>query len=253
MRTDIVNRSFIDVIAKKAMKLHPFQSKAISRFHESIDSEFASISNRYLRLFFDPIDKVDEAVDSFITMSKDFLRCQIRFQETREYPVKNQAQAYLSVYSDKQVMSYYMRGLYLSYFLWPNHWQILKYFRECLMIVASRNKNDSSDALRVLEVAPGHGLFTANIFELIKSLNFLHLVDISETSLSIARENLSTIGFVRCEKITFICADFTNYCAEHEFDFIVMGEVLEHVDDPVRFLIKIKDLLSDKGNVPNHP
>lgn len=239
--------SWIEIIGSKARKMHPFQSKAIAKFHSSTGSEFQLVSDRYLELLFCPQDNSDMAVESFITMSKDFLTCQIRFQKTLEYPVQSQAQAYADVYSDQRVMSYYMRGLYLSYFLWPNHWRILQFFRRCTRNALLPFKNNSNERLKILEVAPGHGLFTANVFELANNIEFVQLVDISKTSLEIAQENLAGIKFVDDTKIVSTCADFINFNTDHRFDYVILGEVLEHVDDPVHFLERIKSLLSTNG------
>jgi len=42
-------------------------------------------------------------------------------------------------------------------------------------------------------------------------------------------------------------ADFNEYQSEHKWDVIIMGDVLEHVDDPVAAIQKAESLLSDEG------
>ncbi|WP_329383443.1 glycosyltransferase [Anaerofustis sp. HA2171] len=51
------------------------------------------------------------------------------------------------------------------------------------------------------------------------------------------------------DNLTFICDDFLAHDFESKFDCIVMGEILEHLFNPILFLDKAKDLLSEKGRL----
>lgn len=44
-----------------------------------------------------------------------------------------------------------------------------------------------------------------------------------------------------------VCEDFFSYKDDEKFDCIVMGEVLEHVEEPERMLRKIRTLLKEDG------
>ena len=44
-------------------------------------------------------------------------------------------------------------------------------------------------------------------------------------------------------------ADFLSFDSQTKFDFIAMGEVLEHVEEPQKFMAKLKELLAPKGRV----
>ncbi len=43
--------------------------------------------------------------------------------------------------------------------------------------------------------------------------------------------------------------DFLEYDFNEQFDFITIGEVLEHVENPKNFLNKARKILSDDGNI----
>jgi trans-aconitate methyltransferase len=72
------------------------------------------------------------------------------------------------------------------------------------------------------------------------NLNFL---DVSSTSISIAR------NFIRNDSVKFINADIMGFDPDDKFDFISMGEVLEHVEQPLELLIKLHGLLNDAGHL----
>lgn len=65
-----------------------------------------------------------------------------------------------------------------------------------------------------------------------------------------------------CEKVSSVLGvdinwcDFKNFNTEKKYDVIIMGDVLEHISDPVGALKKAKSLLSDEGvlwiSTPNY-
>jgi 2-polyprenyl-3-methyl-5-hydroxy-6-metoxy-1,4-benzoquinol methylase len=99
-----------------------------------------------------------------------------------------------------------------------------------------------------LEIAPGHGLFTVEVmlkFPEIKAT----LLDISETSLRVTGQVLAAFG-VDTSQYRLINGDFMTVPVDgHNFDFISMGEVLEHVNDPKKFLDQAFCLLSSQGTI----
>lgn len=50
-------------------------------------------------------------------------------------------------------------------------------------------------------------------------------------------------------KCDFLCQDFFIYDFDKKADLIVIGEVLEHVEKPLEFLKRSKELLSDGGEI----
>ena len=51
------------------------------------------------------------------------------------------------------------------------------------------------------------------------------------------------------ENINFYTSDINDYKADKKYDFITMGEVIEHVDDPLKILKSLYKLLSDDGKL----
>jgi 2-polyprenyl-3-methyl-5-hydroxy-6-metoxy-1,4-benzoquinol methylase len=87
---------------------------------------------------------------------------------------------------------------------------------------------------RVLDVGCGNGLVARDIAQKAK-----HVVGIDKNRgiINKARD--------RCkdsENITFICADATTYQFSESFDKMIFSNVLEHIEDRVQFLVKMKEL-----------
>ena len=72
-------------------------------------------------------------------------------------------------------------------------------------------------------------------------------VDISKTSLDMTKSIISFFN-LRTENTMFINDDMLNIVKnDNVYDFITMGEVLEHVNYPYKLLSKLKSLLSKSG------
>lgn len=51
------------------------------------------------------------------------------------------------------------------------------------------------------------------------------------------------------DNLTFLCGDFINTKIEEKFDTVIMGEILEHLFNPILFIDKAIDLLNDSGKL----
>ena len=229
----------IDAIAMQ----NPLQRKRIYNFihqQEPTYWHFAEEVSRALNFsFLRSRHDREEAARSYNTMCMDILREQIQFRKTGVYRLDDAVDAHTSVYSRPEIMRYYMVGLLLSYLFWPNHYKMFCFFRDCLEQVSLEN---------YLEVGVGHGLFTAEAIRRVPDLDVV-LMDISDVSLQIADEILATFQVDRSH-IQFIQGDFMTVSTENRgFDFITLGEVLEHVNDAVGFLGRARELLRPGGIV----
>jgi 2-polyprenyl-3-methyl-5-hydroxy-6-metoxy-1,4-benzoquinol methylase len=75
------------------------------------------------------------------------------------------------------------------------------------------------------------------------------LVDISDTSIQTAKEIMKTFQ-VKTDGIEFIHGDYLKVNFEEPgYDFIIMGEVLEHVNNAPDFMKRTKNLLNEGGAI----
>ncbi|KAF0233626.1 MAG: HAD-superfamily phosphatase subfamily IIIC/FkbH domain-containing [Desulfovibrionaceae bacterium] len=180
---------------------------------------------------------VEYLADAYMKLCADMLKEQMRFQRTGAYSLANAAQAYEKVYSLPERMAPYMYGLALSQFLWPNHYAMFDFFLAQSAGLAGVES--------VLEVGPGHGLYLAQAARLFPSAS-LEALDISPASLEIAKEASDYFsGPGRC---TFRLGNVENL-EKGTFSYVIMGEVLEHLDDPDAALRGIRAALKPGGRL----
>jgi 2-polyprenyl-3-methyl-5-hydroxy-6-metoxy-1,4-benzoquinol methylase len=244
-RSKMKQQDFPDLleITESIIAGNPLQKKRIEAFLADRDDEYwkfaeelsRTVNRRFLTTGKDRL----EAARSYNKMCMDFLSEQIRFRKTGKYKISDSAVAVNEVYNDLEVMRYYMVGLLISYMFWPNHYELFRFFRHHLP------KNDPST---YLEVGLGHGLFTSTMLARYPEISGVG-VDVSETSIKTASEVLAAFG-VEMSRFEFILGDYleTDFGAK-AFDFIIMGEVLEHVNDAVAFMARTKELLAANGRV----
>ena len=230
----------LQLIYKKA----PFQQKKIAVFLKDKDAVFFEEADNFVRQYEEYLFKkglnFEFAIDAYLNMCKDMIICQVRFMKTGKYPSDDQTTAFSEVYDSEEVMFGYMIGLGFSQFLWDSHYKMFEHLRSAL---CSAGETISS----YLEVGPGHGLFLKSAVKILPPECTFKALDISKTSIAITKEIINLASHVENEKIQYITGNFLEYDSSSKFDFIVVGEVLEHVEDPTRMLGKINELLSPGG------
>ena len=89
-----------------------------------------------------------------------------------------------------------------------------------------------------LELGPAEGLATASLVEYFADLTCVDGAETFCTSLA-----------QRYPHIKVACSLFENYEPGRTFDNIVLGHVLEHVDDPAAILSRVRNWLNPRGRV----
>jgi len=231
-------RMVLDMVYTKA----PLQKKKIEFFLKTRDIYFKEEFEIFLEEYIGYLNKnnmtIDYGINSYLEMVDDMFRCQIKFMRTGKYPTTNASDAMSDVYSDEKKMLSYMIGLALSQYLWSTHYEMFGHLKSSII----KNKNNIN---KYLEIGPGHGLFLKNAIDALKDDVQLTAVDISPISLKVSESIISY--FYPNKSIDFINADMLNLDINTTYDFIVMGEVIEHVEDPVSLLVKISKLLNKNG------
>ncbi|GHV79567.1 SAM-dependent methyltransferase [Spirochaetia bacterium] len=170
-------------------------------------------------------------------MIRDFKIEFLYFKRHGEYSCKNQTEANEKVYSNEEVMTYYMYALLISQVLWKHHFDIFIYLKRKLPHFIKTEKN-----VKVLDVGPGHGFYSYIIKNEYPAYDCLDIIDISRNSLDMTEKML---GEER--RIHYINMDIFYFNSESKYDLIILGEVLEHLDNPRLILLKLSELLNDDG------
>ena len=181
-----------------------------------------------------------DLADSYVGMLEEVLAARLEFTRTGTYSCPDFATAQITVYQDRRRMTAYMLGLALSYFLWGHHFELLSFYRDML--------NELPAGPRCLEVGSGHGLLAANLLERRPDWLALDILDISPASLALSRsvlERLVPAG--RRNGLAFILGNVFETPVDGVYDWITMGEVLEHVEDPLALLAVVRQSLAPHG------
>jgi 2-polyprenyl-3-methyl-5-hydroxy-6-metoxy-1,4-benzoquinol methylase len=182
---------------------------------------------------------LDYLAESYLTILGDTLDEQHYFQEHGTYRHSTFAEVAASVYHDREYMDRYMYGLAITNFLWPNHVAMSRFLRRTL----PRGRGG-----RYLEIGPGHGFLLLSAIEIADYDDFL-AVDLSAASVQQTRtivQHFHPGAPARVEMQDFLEADDL---VPGSFDAIVMGEVLEHVEQPDLFLRRIAELAKEDAYV----
>lgn len=222
---------------------NPLQRKRVrAMLRERDDAYFAfaeDVSRSLVTAFMPTPDRAREAARAYDELCLEMLREQIRFRKTGVYRLDDAAEANDTVYSDATRMRAYLIGLALTYLFWPNHYALFMLFREGLVHLQPR---------RSLEVGAGHGLFTAELIRRHPQVE-LTVVDISQSSIEVTREFLDAFEVPR-DAVRFLLADFMRLdLALGSFDLIVLGEIIEHVNDAAALLRRAAELLTPDGTI----
>ncbi len=178
---------------------------------------------------------LDFGVDCYLHMMKDMIRQRLQFIKAGTYSNSSFNDVEKRVYSNPEIMTYHMHGLVLAQFLWIDQCQRFSFFSDNLLKYA-----DACNCY--LEIGGGHGLYIMEALDLLPATAHFDLVDISQSSIDLAK------GILDNDKVNYIFRNIFDFNEnENKYDFITIGEVLEHLEDPLLLLKKIVDLLSDKG------
>lgn len=228
------NRFVENIFAKS-----PMQKRYLAHHFAKRDGEFFGRAEKFATGFVSYLNEmgltIDQAVDAYLEVCTDMVTNQMSFRKTKKYSCQSAKEAEAHVYSSNKKMMNYMVGLILSQFLWPNHYAIYDFFIE-----QSRKLKDIKS---ILEIGPGHGLYLAESISFFTNAQ-VDAIDISPTSKTLSESLVFHFtGGTRCN----VQIKDINDLDYGQYDYIVMGEVLEHLDDPKFALRRIYNLLNEDG------
>jgi 2-polyprenyl-3-methyl-5-hydroxy-6-metoxy-1,4-benzoquinol methylase len=227
-------------VLSKIEELDPLHSKKIKKDLEEFDAAFYEKADTFTDRVEDYLKRqnktLDYGIDCYLKMIADVRIETMHFARTGEYTSKSFEEANQRVYNNPEVMEYYMNALLMSQFLWGHHYAIYNYFVDNLP-----KYKDKIDYY--LEMGGGHGLYISEAISLLKKSTRFDLIDISPTSIEASRTLIDN------NNVNYILSDIFKITPEKKYDFITMGEVLEHVEDPVALLAQLGKMLKDGGSM----
>lgn len=238
-----MNSPSFDQIVQLTVARSPFQKKKLEQYLSRMDARFFAraeeFATNYIGYLASQQIPLDYAVKAYLDMCSSMMKCQIEFMKTGTYRTTDHDQAFAEVYSSPEQMKPYMIALGISQFLWQTHYRIYEAFEETIRAAAG-------NVGAYLEIGPGHGLYLHKAIQHLQPAAAVHAVDISPVSMDITRSIINHFH-PALANATFWTGDILAYDTPLRYDFITMGEVLEHVNHPERLLARLEQLLSNTG------
>lgn len=205
---------------------HPYHANELKKGVANLNNEELFKLEEYLLFCQTQGLSIDYLAQCYSTILTDVLRESIYFKQHKKYRYSSFSEVANSVYYNDEYMSLYMHGLLITLFFWPNHLKLYRFFLNTL----PSNKSGT-----YLEVGTGHGYFFKTALER-SSYNTFVGIDLSATSI----RQTQLLSSNSKKVVQLHCADFLTFpCPQEHFDAIVMGELLEHVENPQEFLNKV--------------
>ncbi|MGL5741037.1 MAG: class I SAM-dependent methyltransferase [Legionella sp.] len=221
----------VNALVETIIKENPFNAQELTKTLASLQADELQYLEEYIVFCLNQGLSIDYLAQCYGTITADVIRESIYFQEHKKYRYSSFAEVANSVYYNKTYMSLYMHGVLITLFFWPNHLALFRFFRKTLP------KNTPGT---YLEIGPGHGYFLMTALAQSAYTHFV-AIDLSETSINQTKALVDQKNFAKKTKL--YCADFLQFPeGTSTYDAIVMGEVLEHVENPQMLLRKIAAL-----------
>lgn len=240
-----MNSSNFNVIVNAVMNKSPLQKKKLQQYLNSRDKDFFDeaeiFATKYGAYLKSQAIPMEYAVSAYLEMCKNMMRCQIEFIKTGKYTVELHTEAFDNVYSNQERMKSYMIGLAISQFLWSTHYEMYNFFGTTIKRIGSKINS-------YLEIGPGHGLFLDKALDNLNINSNIIAVDISPVSIDITKSIMKHFGR-DLDSIEFCTQDILQFDRPAKYDFITMGEVLEHVNHPDKLLRKLYELIGEEGRI----
>ncbi|HOY33066.1 MAG TPA: class I SAM-dependent methyltransferase [Bacteroidales bacterium] len=230
----------IEYIIDRISELNALHSKKLKKNIDNCDLEYFERAEVFLKKYESMLlaenKTLDFAIDCYLRMLADVNYETVQFLRNGSYSNSSFTGVNERIYRNPDIMTYYMHGLLLSQFLWIQHYKVFQFFIEIITDQRRQVKN-------YLEVGGGHGLFISEAIRVIGKHACYDMVDISKSSIELAKCMTGN------NDVLYHQTDIRDYNSPSQYDFITMGEVMEHVEDPAGLLRKTFSLLNDGGSL----
>jgi SAM-dependent methyltransferase len=222
-------------------KQYPVFAPIIDRGYAEHGDAWADDTARNIETMFGPRGdpRWDEAIRGYVHFSLDVLRSHKFFETHGRYEASSYEDLKRDYWENPEFMlERYLPGIFVSHFIWPQHYRLIRFFREeALPAIALRHPS------QFCEVGVGSGLYsseTLQFFPEIKGIGY----DISPHSLAFGKRVVDSFGIG--ERYVVEQRDVVLDTARPA-DFLICQEVLEHIEEPRGFLRALHKMTASGG------
>ena len=233
MTTTLNNAKLVDDFTSLVIADNPLHTSFMKRSLQSMRDDTCTELTAYLDYCLSVGLTLEYLAESYNTIVNDTLMEQLFFEENKRYRWSRFDELAHAVYFDEAYMRKYMYGLAITAFLWPNHVALHDFFTRTF---------PRGRAGIYLEIGPGHGYYFMQSARLGNFERLLGL-DISAASVAMTRDMIRHFEIDKKCRAEVVETNFLTFQEENAgYSCIVMGEVLEHVEDPGLFISTIARL-----------
>lgn len=230
-----------DAIVAAVLKRKPLHRRFLIRSIKGLGTAEKADVERYIAFMHAEGLSDDELADAYLLIVDDTFKEELRFRQTGRYRFATFAETRAAVYDNAAYMRGYMVGLALSSFWWANHVRLRRFFAEQLPRLSQRGG-------LYREVGPGHGIY---FLDALRTSAFAAYegIDVSATSIALTRRMLADPQLGPLPPAQLVQMDFLQARELAPASLLVMGEVLEHVEEPAAFLDRARDCIAADGRI----
>ncbi|OIO33266.1 MAG: hypothetical protein AUJ18_03870 [Candidatus Hydrogenedentes bacterium CG1_02_42_14] len=219
---------------------YPYLVSNLKNIMSTGDKRIYELSERIITLYSEVANGgVKELANSFAWLVMETNRLQLEYELSGVYSSTSFSEAKEKVYDKTEIMKRYMLALVVTQFAWKNHFDLWCFYCDKFLQLITPK--------RILEIAPGHGLFGHEALIQFPQAELIG-IDISDASV-ILSQTLAKMQSIRNAKYKIkdiFTVEKSNYGL---FDTIICGELLEHIPEPIRLFKKIYELMQPNGFV----
>jgi SAM-dependent methyltransferase len=170
----------------------------------------------------------DGALEGYAEFCTDALRAQVAFEKSGRYRATSYAAVMVECYQSAEYMlRRYLPGLYLSHFIWPHHYRLVRAFVKSLLPVVA------GEVRLFCEVGVGCGLYSQKTLQALSHARGVGY-DISDYALDFTADVMRSHGL--SDRYAVHNQDILTSPVSNLADLMICQEVLEHLEDPAAFV-----------------
>lgn len=162
-------------------------------------------------------------VDGYKFFTTNVNRHQLLYEGAGRYRHSSYQEVYEATYSQPDFMNSYHWGVYLTTFFWGHHLKLYQFFREQFLARLD------AETRHILELGSGSGIWGFLAIDGAPNVS-VSGIDISETSVALARGMAATIGL--SGRATYQAADALTVALPQPADACISCFLAEHLENP---------------------
>lgn len=189
---------------------------------------------------------IPEAVKAYVMLSMEFLLLQKKLEKSGHYLLSSEKEAYDKVYNNPEIFTeYYLDGLLLSEALWPNQFLLNRLFADNFL-------SQIQPGWQIVEAGVGSGYHLRQLLTRQPDIHYFG-IDISSFAIRYCQQFAGGVlePTQERERVIFSQENIAtcNNVEASSADALVLGEILEHVEDPVAVLGQMRKIAKPKAKM----